>query len=464
MPTAERRPVDVIVAGGGNAALCAALSARIEGASVLVLERSAQHDRGGNSKHTRNFRCVRSGLNGAPSYTADEMMADLQSVSGTDLDRELARLAIEGSGGAPEWMEAQGVRWQDALRGTVALDRTNRFFLGGGKALLNAYYARAEKLGIEVRYGSRVEDVVLDGRRATGVAVVDGEGRREIHGRAVVVASGGFEANVEWLRRYWGDRADNYVIRGSPSNDGIVLAALLRAGVSERGNARGFHAIAVDARSPRFDGGIVTRVDSIPYGIAVNVHGERFYDEGEDLWPKRYATWGGLIAEQPGQLAFSVFDADAWGRFIPPLYPPHEADTIEGLAAVIGVPPAALRRTVDAFNRAAPRGNGYDTDRLDGSATRGLTPPKSNWARRIERPRFRAYPLRPGITFTYLGVGVDRCARVLKKDGSALENVFAAGEIMAGNILRKGYLAGFGMTIGTVFGRIAGTEAARAAR
>lgn len=464
MPTADRPPVDVIVVGGGNAALCAALSARIEGASVLVLERSAQHDRGGNSKHTRNFRRVHVGMNGAPSYTAEEMMADLRSVSGSELDGELARLAIDGSREAPEWMEAQGVHWQEALRGTVALDRTNLFFLGGGKALLNAYYARAEKLGVEVRYGSRVEDIVLDGRRALGVLVKDQEGQHEIRGKAVVVASGGFEANLEWLRRYWGDRADNYIVRGSPSNDGLVLAALLRAGVSERGNARGFHAVAVDARSPRFDGGIVTRVDSIPYGIAVNVEGERFYDEGEDLWPKRYATWGGLIAEQPRQLAFSIFDGDAWGRFIPPLYPPYEANTIEDLAGTIGVPPSALRKTIDAFNRAAPRCNGYDMDRLDRSATVGITPPKSNWARPIESPPFRAYPLRPGITFTYLGVGVDGYARVLRKDGSPLENVFAAGEIMAGNILQRGYLAGFGMTIGTVFGRIAGTGAARAAR
>lgn len=429
-----------------------------------MLESSSTHDRGGNSKHTRNIRCVQRGANGVPSYTADEMLADLGSVTGPELDTDLASIAVEGSETAPEWMEAQGIRWQGALRGTMALDRTNRFFLGGGKALLNVYYARAQRVGVEVRYGVRVDDVLVEGHRGRGVSVIGMDGRRtEVFGGAVVVASGGFEANIEWLRRYWGDRADNYVIRGSPSNDGTVLAALLRAGACQRGNERGLHAIAVDARSPRFDGGIVTRVDSIPYGIAVNLHGERFYDEGADIWPKRYATWGALIAEQPGQMAFSIYDDDAWGRFIPPAYPPFQADTIDDLAEQLGIPAGCLRTTVEAFNRAAPAGNGYDTSRLDGSATSHLTPPKSNWARRIQRPPYRAYPLRPGITFTYLGVAVDGSARVLLNDGKSFENVFAAGEIMAGNILRAGYLAGFGMTIGTVFGRIAGEGAARAA-
>ena len=456
---------DVVVVGGGNAALCAAISARESGARVLLLERAAAWDRGGNSKHTRNIRCATDG--GAPfgEYPADELLEDLRGVTGDELDIDLARVAIEGSRVAPAWMERQGVRWQPALRGTLQLSRTNRFFLGGGKALVNTYYARAAALGIEVSYGSMVESFVFEGGTVAAVMVADGNGaRHEVRCGAAVVASGGFEANLEWLRRYWGDAADNYLVRGTPHNDGRVLAALLEAGAEQRGNPRGFHAVAIDARSPRFDGGIVTRVDSIPFGIVVNRDGERFGDEGEDIWPKRYATWGGRIAVQPGQIAYSIFDDKATGRFIPPLFPPLEASSIAELAGRIGVPSDRLCRTVTAFNDAAGRGGDYGTSQLDGRGTADLAPPKSNWALRIDRAPFFAYPLRPGITFTYLGVAVDATTRVMRTSGGAFSNLFAAGEVMAGNILRHGYLGGFGMTIGTVFGRMAGEEAARVVR
>ena len=456
---------DVLVVGGGNAALTAAITARLAGARVLMLERSPRHDRGGNSKHTRNIRCARDGASEDTRYTLEEMFADLRGVTGDELDVDLARLTIERSRELPQWMEAQGVRWQPALRGTLQLSRTNWFFLGGGKALVNTYYERAAALGVEVAYDARADALGFDGARATSVTIVGATGARwEVSCRAVVLASGGFEANLEWLRRYWGDAADNYIVRGTPHNDGNVLALMLEAGAEPRGNERGFHAVAVDARSPRFDGGIVTRVDSIPFGIAVNREGERFYDEGEDIWPKRYATWGGLIARQPQQTAYSIFDRKAWGRFIPPLFPPLAADTVEGLAERLAVPAAALRRTLDEYNAAASPTGEYDMSRADGRPTRGLALPKSNWALAIDTPPYYAFPLRPGITFTYLGTAVDEHARVRRRDGGSFANVFAAGEIMAGNILRKGYLAGFGLTIGTVFGRIAGEEAARAAR
>lgn len=457
--------LDVVVVGGGNAALVAALSAREAGVSVAMLERSQRHDRGGNSKHTRNIRCVRNGTLASEHYPPEEMLADLRSVTGDELDVDLARRTIERSRELPAWMEAQGVRWQPALRGTLQLARTNRFFLGGGKALVNTYYERAAAVGIDIRYGARVQALCFDGARATGVELADAAGRaRTIACRAVVLASGGFEADLEWLRRYWGDAVDNYIVRGTPHNDGNVLALMLEAGAEPRGNERGFHAVACDARSPRYDGGIVTRVDSVPFGIVVNRDGERFYDEGEEIWPKRYATWGGLIARQPGQVAYSIFDSKAWGRFIPPLYPPFTSDTIEGLVEQLGLPRAAVGCTVDRFNAAASTVGSYDMERADGRSTTGLAPAKSNWALRIDAPPFYAYPLRPGITFTYLGIAVDEQARVRLRDGATFSNVFAAGEIMAGNILRRGYLAGFGMTIGSVFGRIAGEEAARVAR
>ena len=221
--------------------------------------------------------------------------------------------------------------------------------------------------------------------------------------------------------------------------------------------------MAVDARAPKFDGGIVTRLDSVPFGIVVNRDARRFYDEGEDFWPKRYAIWGGLIARQPGQIAYSIVDARAVGRFMPSVFPAIEAGSLREIAGAIGLDPAALAATVDAFNRSV-RPGAFDPANLDDCRTEGLDPPKSHWALPIDTPPFCGYPLRPGITFTYLGVTVDECARVIMQDGRPSANIFAAGEVMAGNILGRGYLAGFGLTIGTVFGRIAGREAARHAR
>jgi tricarballylate dehydrogenase len=193
--------------------------------------------------------------------------------------------------------------------------------------------------------------------------------------------------------------------------------------------------------------------------VVVNRAGVRFHDEGEDLWPKRYATWGRLIAEQPGQIAYSIFDSRVRTNFMSTALPPYEADTLEGLADQLGLEREALVATLGEYNRAVREGT-YDTTVLDDCHTEGLTPPKSHWALPVERPPFAAYPLRTGVTFTYLGVGIDESARVRRRDGSAFTNVFAAGEVMAGNILLRGYLAGFGMTLGTVFGQLAGEQAA----
>jgi tricarballylate dehydrogenase len=315
-------------------------------------------------------------------------------------------------------------------------------------------------MGIAVCYGTTVEDLVMTGDRCTGLLTADGV----IRARAVVAASGGFEANIAWLRRYWGDAADNYLIRGPRDNDGRVLAALYAHGAARAGEERGFHAVAVDARSPRFDGGIATRLDSIPFGIVVNSAGRRFYDEGEEIWPKRYAIWGRNIAEQPGQIAYSIWDAKVARLFLPPLYPPAQAGSIGALAASLGLDERAMAETVTGFNAAIRPGGTFDPTRLDGCATTGIGPPKSHWAQPIDTPPYYGIAMRPGITFTYLGVAVTPQARVLRTDGTALRNVFAAGEIMSGNILSTGYLAGFGLTIGTVWGRIAGAAAARHAR
>ncbi|HMA15464.1 MAG TPA: FAD-dependent tricarballylate dehydrogenase TcuA, partial [Kiloniellaceae bacterium] len=373
---------------------------------------------------------------------------------------KLARLAIRGSQDSVPWLEARGVRFQQALSGTLHLGRTNAFFLGGGRALVNALYRHAEGLGVVVHYEAAVERVELDDGFCRAVTANLGSRTCDFTARSVVFAAGGFQANIDWLKESWGAAADNFLIRGTPYNTGTVLKQLLGQGVSQVGDPQQCHAVAIDGRAPKYDGGICTRVDCVSLGIVVNAHAERFYDEGEDFWPKRYAIWGRLVAAQPDQVGHVIIDQKAIGLFMPPVFPAVKADSIAELAGKIDLDPQALGRSVDAYNAAVREGS-FDHTVLDDCHTEGLAPPKTHWARRLDTPPFHAYTLKPGITFTYLGVEVDHHARVLMADGRPSANMFAAGEIMAGNVLGEGYLAGIGMTIGGVFGRIAGEEAAR---
>jgi len=411
-------------------------------------------------------RCVHAQGDGfvEGSYLYEELWDDLCQVGTGPTDEKLAALTVRESESVPPWMAGHGVRWQAPLTGTLNLGRTNRFFLGGGKALVNTYHRRLEQLGVRVVYDTTVEELVMTGDRCAGVIVDGPEGRHRVESAAVVCACGGFEANLDWLRRYWGDAVDNYVIRGTPYNDGRLLAFLYGVGAAAAGQEKGFHAVAVDARAPRFDGGIATRLDTIPFSIVVNREGRRFYDEGEALWPKRYAIWGRNIAEQPGQIAWSIWDSKVRSQFLPPMYGASSAGSVGELALDLGLDPEAVKATVDGYNAAVVPGGTFDPSTLDDCRTAGLAPPKSHWAQRIETTPFFGIAMRPGITFTYMGVRVDEDARVLRSDATPFPNVFAAGEIMSGNILSTGYLAGFGMTIGTVWGRIAGGNAARATR
>jgi len=457
---------DVLIAGGGNAALCAAITARQAGASVLLVESAPKAFRGGNSRHTRNLRAMHDLPNEVltDAYKEDEYWDDLLRVTGGNTDEALARMTIRASSGVFGWMKSAGVRFQPSLTGTLNLGRTNAFFLGGGKALVNAYYLTAARLGVEILYDSEVVSLNMDDGSVRSIDITYKGFPETVHARCVVASSGGFQANLDWMREYWGDAVDNFVIRGTPYNRGRVLKNLLGQGVASIGDPTQCHAVALDARAPKFDGGITTRLDSVPYSIVVNRNGDRFYDEGEDVWPKRYAIWGRLIAQQPGQIAYSICDAKAFPLFMPSVFPAIKADTLEELATKMKLDPAKVRETIDGFNKAIKPGQVFDNLKLDGNATDGLTPNKTNWARSLDKPPFYGYPLRPGITFTYLGVRVNDKAQVLMDNGQPAGNLFASGEIMSGNILGKGYLAGFGMTIGTVFGRIAGQEAARRAR
>jgi tricarballylate dehydrogenase len=456
----ERR-YDVVVAGGGNAALCAAIAARRAGASVLVLEAADRFYRGGNTRHTRNMRCAHDHATDTLTgpYTEDEFWDDLKRVTGGNTDEDLARHMIRESKEVLVWIAEQGVRFQPSLGGTLSLGRTNSFFLGGGRAMLNALYRTAEALGVDIRYEAEVVGLDIEDGMFLSAVLKDGNGLTRVRAGALVAASGGFESNFEWLKEGWGDIAENFLIRGTANNRGTVLRMLLDAGVQPVGDPTQCHAVAIDARAPKFDGGIITRLDCVVFGIVVNKHARRFYDEGEDIWPKRYAIWGRLVAMQPDQIAYIVFDASVLNMFMPSCYPPIVAGSIGELAGTLGLDQATLEETVSTFN-AAVRPGTFDHTILDDCATQGPDPPKTHWARRIVEAPFYAYPVRPGITFTYLGTRVNREARMLMTDGRPAANMFAAGEIMAGNVLGQGYAAGVGMTIGSVFGRIAGREAA----
>jgi tricarballylate dehydrogenase len=457
---------DVLVIGGGNAALCAALMAAEAGASVLLLEAAPREWRGGNSMHTRNLRC----MHDAPqdvlveAYPEEEYWQDLLKVTGGLTDEHLARLTIRASSTCRDWMRSHGVHFQPPLSGALHVARTNAFFMGGGKALVNAYYRSAERLGVRIRYEAPVDRIEIEDGCFVA-AWVKGE---RIEALACVLAAGGFESNIAWLREAWGRNergewpADNFLIRGTRFNQGVLLKHMLDDHGADRiGDPTQAHMVAIDARAPLYDGGICTRIDCVSLGVVVNREARRFYDEGEDFWPKRYAIWGRLVAQQPGQIGYSIIDSKAIGRFMPPVFPGVQADTLPELARKLGLDAATFMRTLQDYN-AACRGGSFDHTQLDDCHTEGVLPAKTHWARTIDTAPFYGYSLKPGITFTYLGLRTDDTAAVRFGD-VASDNLFVAGEMMAGNVLGKGYTAGVGMSIGTAFGRIAGTRAARAA-
>jgi tricarballylate dehydrogenase len=465
MDTSKEINLDVLVIGGGNAALCAALMAREAGASVLLLEAAPREWRGGNSAHTRNLRC----MHDAPqdvlteAYPEEEFWQDLLKVTGGQTDEALARLTIRASSHCRDWMRRHGVHFQPSLSGTLHLSRTNAFFMGGGKALVNAYYRSAEQLGVQIRYNAPVDRLELQDGRFVAAWV----GPERITARACVLASGGFESNRDWLREAWGQNArgewpsDNFAIRGTRFNQGVLLKRLLEAGADTIGDPTQAHMVAIDARAPLYDGGICTRIDCVSLGVVVNREGRRFYDEGEDFWPKRYAIWGRLVAQQPGQQGYSIIDAKAVGRFMPPVFPGARADSLPELAQQLGLDVPNFMQTLNDYNAACRVGT-FDHTVLDDCATEALSPAKTHWARPINTAPFYGYALKPGVTFTYLCLKTDATAAV-RFGGVPSANLFVAGEMMAGNVLGQGYTAGVGMSIGTAFGRIAGVQSAQAA-
>ncbi|MBI5131307.1 MAG: FAD-dependent tricarballylate dehydrogenase TcuA [Rhodopseudomonas palustris] len=432
---------DVVVIGGGLAGLCAAIAARRGGASVRLLESAPPAFRGGNARHARNFRIVHD----APtphvpdSYHASEFIDELDRVTAGERDPALAeRLAGESETIAP-WLMTNGVHLQDPAVGIVPYSRRTVFPLGGGKAMINALYATASDLGVTISADSEVGTLrqAADGCWRVSLAA-DSPGGSTLEARSVVVCAGGAGADPDWLRSHYGDTADGFMVRGTAYANGRVLTDLISAGARTVGDPTVCHMVAVDARGPRFDGGIATRITAIPHGIVVDGSGARIDATGAGAEPTHYARWGPRIAACVDQTAYLILDADGLQRAAPQAFPPIVGTTIADLAAALGLDPAALAHSTGAFNAALAAG-----------------------ARPIATAPFAAYPMRPGVTFVHYGVAVDQHMRVIWTDGRRNDNLFAAGMIMAANVIGRGYLAGLGLTLAAVFGRLAGEEAAR---
>jgi tricarballylate dehydrogenase len=453
-------PVDVLVVGGGSAGLCAAIAARRSGASVRLVEQAPASLRGGNTRHARNFRLMHDGPEWyvPDCYGEDAFFKDLVRVTHGATDETLARGLIRGSATIAGWLEANGVRLQNPSLGAMPYSRRTAFFLGGGKAMINALYATAARLGVTIGYDSEVVAIRFDDDGACEADIVHGGSLERVAAKTIVLCAGGHQANLDWLRESFGAAADNFMVRGTPYVTGSVLRCLLDAGARPAGDPRRCHMVAVDARGPKFDGGIVTRITAIPHGIVVDRDGRRFHDEGEDARKTHFARWGARIADCPDQIAYLILDAKGFGRALPTALPPIQADSVAALATALGLDPMALQTTIRNFNAAIADDGDVP---LIARCTTGLTPPKSHAAVALTAPPFVAYPMRPGVTFTHFGVAVDDRLRVMKNDGTLMHNVFAAGMIMAANVLGEGYLAGLGVALCTVYGRLAGEEAAR---
>lgn len=455
---------DVLAIGGGTAALCAAIAARRAGAATLLLEHAPKWLRGGNTRHSRNLRFAHAWptpLTTGP-YPEGEFRSDLRRATGGSGDEVLTGLLVGHSADTPEWLGGAGVHFQPVAGGVLPPSRKTAFLLGGGKSMLNALYDTAERIGVEVRYGCEVRALRLGPAGVEGVLCREGADTAWIAPRVAIACCGGSQANRDWLRTQWGQAADGFVNRGTPFATGEVLESMLRQGALAIGDPREAYLVAVDGRSPADDGGIVTRVRCMPAGIVVNRDGRRLGDEGGDTASTRYALWGQRLSRCPGQIAYLVLDSRGLAAAPPSLYPPIVAETLEGLATLLKIPAGSLARTVGCYNAAVrPPPEGADPA---GWHTMGLEPPKSRHALPLAEPPFAAYPMRPGITFTYRGVGVDASMRVRWEAGGTVPNLFAAGMIMAPNILPRGYVSGLALTIGVVSGRIAGEEAARHAR
>jgi tricarballylate dehydrogenase len=484
---------DVIVVGGGNAALCAALSARGQGATVLILERAPEEHRGGNSAYTGGgFRMVHDGVETVRSvvpdlsqgeientdfgeYTAEQYLDDLGRVTQWYCDPDLTETLVRNSTETVQWLHGRGVRFVPRF-GRYAFKHEGKFKFfggtvveaaGGGRGLVAAEYKAAEKHGIEVRYGTQAI-ALLRGRAGVEGVRVRCEGVEEdLRAKAVVVAAGGFEANREWRTRYLGPGWDMAKVRGTRYNTGDGIRMALDIGAQAYGQWSGCHSVSWERYAPDFgelDRPITASRNGYPFSIMVNAEGKRFVDEGADFRNYTYAKYGRIVLEQPGSYAWHVFDSQV-EHLLHEEYRSKgttkvQANTLEELVARMeDVHPGNFLETVHEFNASITRDVAFNPNVKDGRSAQGLAIPKSNWANAIEKPPFTAYAVTCGITFTFGGLKIDTSAHVLDIEDKPIPGLYAAGELVGG-IFYFNYPGSSGLMAGSVFGRIAGREAA----
>jgi tricarballylate dehydrogenase len=485
-------PSDVIVVGGGNAAMCAALAAREQNLNVTVLERAPRERRGGNSMFaTGGFRIVHHGVDDIKkivtdlseeeiartdfgAYTAEQYFDDLGRVTQYFIDPDLAEVLVHNSAPTVAWLRDRGIRFLPNY-GRQAYNVGGRFKFfggvvlfanGGGPGLMESHYKAAERSGINVIYGTRATALVRDGARVVGVrGTVDGE-EREFRGHAVVLACGGFEANREWRARYLGPGWDMAKVRGSRYNTGDGIRMALDFGAQPFGQWSGCHSVAWERNAPDF-GNVDTPHNgfrhSYPFGLVINGEGKRFLDEGADFRGYTYAKYGRIILQQPGGFAWQVFDSQV-KHLMRDEYKLRgatkvQADTLEELAARMqDVNVQQFVETVREFNAAVQSEVPFDPNIKDGRGTAGLAVNKTNWANPLNKPPFEAYEVGCGITFTFGGLKIDKTARALDIEDTPIPGLYAAGELVGG-IFYFNYPGATGLTASAVFGRIAGREA-----
>jgi len=489
--------VDVVVVGGGNAALCAALSARESGSEVLVLERAPYDERGGNSTFTAG--AMRFAYQGNEeilalvddltddqiartdfgSYPEEKFFEDLARVTENRTDPELADVLVSKSYDTLRWMHDKGVKFLP-IYGRQAFEVDGRFTfwggltleaLGGGPGLVDALTKACEKAGVTIEYGARAGRLLRDDSGAiTGVELRQGGQVRTVESKAVVLGAGGFQSNVEWRTRYLGPGWDVAKVRGTRFNTGDGIRMALEVGAAPWGQWSGAHAVGWEFNAPTFGDlsvGDGFQKHSYPWGVMVNADGRRFVDEGADFRNYTYAKYGRVILGQPGQFAWQVFDQKVT-HLLRDEYRIRQVTKVTGntleelVTKMDGVDPAGFLAEIEAYNRAIDQDVAFNPNVKDGRRTNGLAVDKTNWANTVDQGPFEAYQVTCGITFTFGGIRISPEAQVIDDDGRLIPGLFACGELVGG-IFYFNYPGGSGLTNGSVFGRIAGRGAAAVA-
>jgi len=484
---------DVIVVGGGNAALCAALSAKETAKRVLVLERAPENEAGGNSRFTAGL--LRIVYNGAGdlaqlidlskeeiertdfgTYTAGQFLDDMARVTEYRCDPDLTEILVKQSFPTALWMKKKGVRFTAAW-GRQAFKIEGRFkfwggltleAVGGGPGLVDSLTQVAKKSAIEIWYSARAVSLVADDAGVHGVVVKRAGKTTEISSKAVVLAAGGFQANAEMRARYLGPLWELAKVRGTRFNTGDVIRMALEVGAQPTGNWSGCHAVAWERNAPEFGDlavGDQFQKHSYLWGIYINAEGRRFVDEGADFRNYTYAKYGRVILSQQGQFAWQVFDAKVKSQLRDEYRIKQVtkvvANSLEELVKKLDdVDADAALKEIKAYNAAVRTDIPFNPNIKDGRRTEGLAINKSNWANTVDMPPFEAYAVTCGITFTFGGLRINTDAQVISTDGERISGLYAAGELVGG-IFYFNYPGGTGLTNGAVFGKIAGASAAR---